>query len=423
MAKEDFIIKMHSLILSRASITIFVEAASEEIGNPILVTDCELRCIAKSDDDIDDPIWTLMSNWSPTSSELPLYDKINKERLSERMQSAIKPVINAFEFSEHRMMDCVVRWRGAIFGLIHAFEINKPFADSDMAILSELARSLAFVMTSEQAVDSRSLSLEEIALRYLLNGTSVTQGLFKGKLFTLDRLNRYTVIVAENAQESNRGFFPSTTKEALSSIFPLSQALVYENQLVILAQIPIRGGFFAWDWASFRKLLQTQNLRGAVSDPFIDFHSIRRFYRQSLKALQIGQRFTPTEPLFMYEDVGLYEMLDSVQQPFLESGTRYPPLLALLEHDDKHGTTYFKDLFVYLQNNCSTRKTADALSVHKNTINYRIGRIASIMGRDLSDNAFLFRLSLSVKILYYQEASNFSERYHIPEEFIRWPVI
>ena len=77
-------------------------------------------------------------------------------------------------------------------------------------------------------------------------------------------------------------------------------------------------------------------------------------------------------------------------------------LLRLLDYDQKNGTDLMNTLFEYLENSRNINQTADALYVHKNTLLNRLNRIRTVMDCDLNNNWDRFLLSLSFRVLAYQ---------------------
>ena len=61
-------------------------------------------------------------------------------------------------------------------------------------------------------------------------------------------------------------------------------------------------------------------------------------------------------------------------------------------------------MYVYLKNDCSIRKTAEELYVHRNTINYQINRIKKIMGRDFAtlDEKMKLLTAFAIGELFFQ---------------------
>ena len=60
-------------------------------------------------------------------------------------------------------------------------------------------------------------------------------------------------------------------------------------------------------------------------------------------------------------------------------------LFRLAEYDRENDTDYIRFLRVYFRNNCSLQKTAKEMFVHRNSVNYTLRKIESILGRSLSD--------------------------------------
>lgn len=61
------------------------------------------------------------------------------------------------------------------------------------------------------------------------------------------------------------------------------------------------------------------------------------------------------------------------------------PLRRLSEYDEKHGCDLTGTVGSWLQANCDVAKTAVTLSIHPNTMRYRLRRAGEVSGLDLSD--------------------------------------
>ena len=79
----------------------------------------------------------------------------------------------------------------------------------------------------------------------------------------------------------------------------------------------------------------------------------------------------------------------------------HPSLLKLMDYDKEHGTELMETLFEYLQTAGNTTRAASMLYLHKNTMLYRLNRIRSILGTDLTSGEDNFLLSFSYRILLY----------------------
>jgi purine catabolism regulator len=83
-------------------------------------------------------------------------------------------------------------------------------------------------------------------------------------------------------------------------------------------------------------------------------------------------------------------------------GTFAATLLAPLdEHDERRGSELVPTLDAYLDLGGALAQAADRLRIHRNTLSYRLGRIAELTGRDLADpgTRLLFQIALAVRAL------------------------
>ncbi|MEX1158882.1 MAG: helix-turn-helix domain-containing protein, partial [Thermomicrobiales bacterium] len=73
----------------------------------------------------------------------------------------------------------------------------------------------------------------------------------------------------------------------------------------------------------------------------------------------------------------------------------------LEEHDGRRGSDLVATLEAYLQLGGALAQAADRLGIHRNTLSYRLGRIAELTGRDLNDpgTRFLLQAALIVRAL------------------------
>jgi len=73
-------------------------------------------------------------------------------------------------------------------------------------------------------------------------------------------------------------------------------------------------------------------------------------------------------------------------------------LFSLLAYDKTHGAELIKTLEAFFSANCSPKEAAAILHVHRNTVLYRLERIAEITGHDLNDSEIRLRLHLALHV-------------------------
>ena len=77
------------------------------------------------------------------------------------------------------------------------------------------------------------------------------------------------------------------------------------------------------------------------------------------------------------------------------------PLEPLIDYDEKHNGELLKTLYLYLNMNKSIKSVAEALFCHRNTINYRINLIKSLLTKNLENDQHIFELQLAYHAMEY----------------------
>jgi purine catabolism regulator len=70
---------------------------------------------------------------------------------------------------------------------------------------------------------------------------------------------------------------------------------------------------------------------------------------------------------------------------------------ALAEHDRKSNSDLVHTLEAYLEHGGALAEAAEALSIHRNTLLYRVGRIEAVTGIDLKDTTQRLNLHVALK--------------------------
>ncbi len=135
-----------------------------------------------------------------------------------------------------------------------------------------------------------------------------------------------------------------------------------------------------------------------VSRSVHDLAGLRQAVEQALTARSLGQRIVGRVGPHYYEDLGLYRLLVGLRDQ-AELQRFYDETLGLLaRYDRAHGTELVATLAAFFEQNANASQTARVLYVHRNTLNYRLQRIAEITGLDLDDAEARLALQLALKI-------------------------
>lgn len=203
------------------------------------------------------------------------------------------------------------------------------------------------------------------------------------RIGTLDYLNQ-TVELLCNQLES---FLPS------SCVFPRMDAIAVLIDLT-QANATIQG---LLDKCVY--FFRDNDLRTGVSNCFTGFQNLYSYYKQAIVALSYASR--PQAYLWTqhFSDVVLDYILEQSNRELPLQLVCSQKILQIRQYDKKHQTDFYDTLEAYIRNKFNAVQTAKELQIHRSTFLYRMERLQSIFGLDLSSRDSLLYILLSMKML------------------------
>jgi purine catabolism regulator len=125
--------------------------------------------------------------------------------------------------------------------------------------------------------------------------------------------------------------------------------------------------------------------------------SPRRSYEEALEAAEIGRRLGPGPSVVCFWELGLLDWLYRLPPEALVHNPYLAHIQRLAEHDRKANTALVRTLEAYLAHGGALAQAAAALSIHRNTLLYRLGRVQVLTGLDLKDTNHRFNLHVALK--------------------------
>jgi purine catabolism regulator len=125
---------------------------------------------------------------------------------------------------------------------------------------------------------------------------------------------------------------------------------------------------------------------------------LRAACREAERALKLSSQLFGRGSLTHFADLGAYRVLFRLQgTPEAESFLN-EMLGALEAYDRQHHAELLPTLEAYFGASCSPQETAARLHLHRNTVLYRLQRIADISGYRLDDPSARFDLQLALRL-------------------------
>ncbi len=154
-----------------------------------------------------------------------------------------------------------------------------------------------------------------------------------------------------------------------------------------------------------RAQLATRTPSGLVasglSRPTSGLMALRDAYREAKDAVSIANELGDREQTTFYGDLKLFQLLLALKERNLDHLRRFyhETLGPLVEHDERKQADLIRTLNGFFEANGNLAKAATDLDVHRNTLVYRLERIAELTGLNLdeADNRLILHLALKVQ--------------------------
>ncbi len=137
--------------------------------------------------------------------------------------------------------------------------------------------------------------------------------------------------------------------------------------------------------ATYRTRKPDMRINIGIGQPVEEIAKLYLAYQTALAAVR--QATLTNADVVNFKDMGFYRMLYSISSDKLMIDYYNELLAPLLEYDQKHGASYKETLFRYLLHNGSLQAVAEDMYTHRNTVNYRMGRIRELLNCSLSTHS------------------------------------
>lgn len=143
------------------------------------------------------------------------------------------------------------------------------------------------------------------------------------------------------------------------------------------------------------KRMANRPLSIGVGTKMKDFRNVILSYKRAYAAVFMAYEFQ--YPMMCFEDMGVYQILFSIEDQDILKNMYHQLLDPLIEYDQKHNGQLEETLYNYLVYDGSQQAMAEKLYMHRNTINYRLTKIKELLQCDLSS----FEVKLPYMLAFY----------------------
>ena len=375
-----------------------INLAAAKLNNSVILLDCNFKVLAASTVfPIDDPLWA--QNIQQGYCTYEFVQAVQQLDSVKNAQRNSDPVVVTCFASPLRKLSSKMFIDGNYVGIILMLERETPISAAHMQLLPIISAA------SSEAIRRYT--------PYLLPGNTVYQKLlydlligappetiapqltglhFSSHLCALClRPNRY--VGQQHLQE--------TVSMRLTNSIPNLRFTIHENNIAALLSLEDSPTISSEHLECLRTLAEQEHMYIGISHTFFRPESFAQYYAQAQKALELNERLSNTSPICLYSDVSFYDLLDHSQNCETLGVFCHPALTILNRYDAKNNSDLYHTLDIFLACGCSVKNTAQALFIHRNSLNYRLERIHTLTQINLNDSNLCFLLRMSFAIDRY----------------------
>ncbi|MBV7276086.1 helix-turn-helix domain-containing protein [Clostridium sp. PL3] len=376
----------------------------EMLGNMVLLTDMSMNVVlisenAKMDDDLKKWIYE-----DPTESYNNFYVKQREKRGFEKSYKAKTPIYISKDVDRYAYLSSHIYVNDKQVGHLTIVEFERNFEEDDYELISLLSKVVSLEMQKDRLIcNSRGFLYESLFLD-LLEGRVKDPIIIEDRIKSLDidleeNLYVFTIVVSKDEQtNTNLSFIRNLLEDMIKS----SKSVIYnDNIMFLITASNDEKPLLKVNLKKLKNFLQNNKIHSGLSYCFHSLKDLQEYYKQSLKAIEMGIHLNKEEVIFPYEDYVKYHIMDVCSKNENLKTFCHPSILKLLEYDRIYNTDFTNSLYTYLIYEKSQKETAEALHIHRSTLLYRIKKAEEIMNINLKSSGLVFNLLVSFKILEF----------------------
>jgi purine catabolism regulator len=291
---------------------------------------------------------------------------------------------------------------GEIYGYMWIIADDRPLSELDHMAIESGSTIAALMLLHQDTVQSAEASLKGSLLTRLIQGERSATDLLTDQAlrYGLDLRQPFRSLLLE----APLALYTQTTSKGMHRLYRQVNRLVTGQKLpAIVGQFAGQVMVLTQDGEPVEVLASGihgeangQVVRVGISAAQSGADRVALAHSQCREVLHITRRLEQTAHTVYFDDLGYLHTLYHAGPGALAGSPLVPVLRALRA---EQGVDLFHTLEVYLDLGGRGVGAAEALHIHRSTLNYRLQRITEITGADLSDPAARVDLQVALKLV------------------------
>lgn len=399
---QPILLSMYEMLVTGHDLSGIAQTAAKHLGNPLIIADksCRLLCSVGLSAVSSNPIWQALQ----TDGYYPLeyLEALANNPKYSRLYTETSPILLEDEFSGHRCLMFRIAYGSAIVGFAQLVEQDRPITSADSELFGDFCRIAGTALCGQKPEEESAKKSYEYVIDEILKGNLRGDRLEDQLLaVNIDPKHPRCLFVVEKA--SGEKLPTEFVRRSIELMIRGCQCSVHNSKIVVLIgstgsallPSPVR--------ARFKEFLTENGLICGGSNRFNSMNDLPAAYQQAVTASRIGHRMGGKGPIFFTWEYATYQMCDMLADQCRLTDFCNPMLMMIQLYDERNGTKFLDTLREYIYSGCSPVKTAERLEVHRNTIDYRLGRMKELFDLNTDDSDMMFSFNQSFRIISYIE--------------------
>lgn len=211
------------------------------------------------------------------------------------------------------------------------------------------------------------------------------------------------VAVVDLRRENVSPYQIGNLAKKLHPAFKNSVYAIKETEIIFLTSSNSATSIDTVDFPLLTSAIGSSHTIVGISNLFTNPQRTAGAVKEARRALAIGDRLYPDKHVYAFHKLRIDDMLLNVADQHLLYSYRYPPLMEIIRQDKENGTNLAYTLYAFIQNPENPKEVAERLSIHKNTLYFRLNKIKEIIGHDFRDAETTAILQITFHVLKVQD--------------------
>jgi len=283
---------------------------------------------------------------------------------------------------------------GETLAVIALIDPSGTAGEEERMALEQGAVVLAIELSRLQSIVETESRLGRDLLEELIAGTDDERARNRTRILGYDLGVQQRVAVIEHPGTLAEDQLFHAVRRATQSLQARPLLGSRRDTVVVLSQD-------SYSWNSFGAAIDAElghaGCRIGVGGICTHAPEVPRSYREAQLALQVMVFSDRPATVISFDDLGVFQILAEAQDPTTIQRFVRKWLGTLLDYDDSRSAELVPTLSSYLEAGGNYTDSARKLSVHRNTLRYRLRRIGEISGHDLDDPDVKFNLQVATR--------------------------